>query len=587
MSGLRKLGRCLPYVVVGLACYWMGRLPETLLTSTAEPALSSLSAVAAAATAVPQPAPAAVARPLTGIRKLTQHFNEPDGDVTPWEFVPAENVKDFSTSRHPGLATIYEAGRGEDIKGLLKEPIRIGEYALPWEFQTSFVQSFNAQAGVGAKTQVNYAVGLNLAVTFSDPATWPSDRRQRPPDTHDVQLLVVHLGCTGEAGVGLPQYTSDPHPETYLVWGRGDLGHTVLGDWKIPYVWIGDGAKYAGPASPQLFFRGVVGSPTSVSVGIKFDASHGWNMRHIDCSKFGKITGIWEVGPIISADRWIPDELCRALPQLKGPHPLQLGHGDSKSYREVWTSVGAPDPEPPNPLYEYYVDYCAFFGAPPRPFVEFSDEFDIVGYMGQWQIQEQATLADTHSHPGQLMLKFLGPGLGTGFGAAGGSSLDLKNYPPPWEIEICFTAPDDSIPWNFWMNFIVVDEDGQQRGGWTPGIENFPKERRHKLYGNSMFKLQFDQEIPESVLAHKPLRMLIQCVDRKHVRLGFKGADEEPWCLSQVCDAEQVLGKELGRFDMHCWSSATGEMYGAPPGGPMYQKFLIDYIRYRDQLTVK
>ena len=103
-----------------------------------------------------------------------------------------------------------------------------------------------------------------------------------------------------------------------------------------------------------------------------------------------------------------------------------------------------------------------------------------------------------------------------------------------------------------------------------------------------MRQLQFDREIPESVLAHKPLRMLIQCVDRRHVRLGFKGAAEEPWRLSQPYDASQVLGgKNLGRFDMHCWSSATGEMYGAPPGGPMYQKFLIDYIRYRDELTIE
>jgi hypothetical protein len=185
------------------------------------------------------------------------------------------------------------------------------------------------------------------------------------------------------------------------------------------------------------------------------------------------------------------------------------------------------------------------------------------------------------------MLKFLGPGLGTGFGAAGGSSLDLKNYPPPWEIEICFTAPDDSIPWNFWMNFIVIDEDGEQRGGWTPGVENVPGEKRHKLYGSSVLPIRFDREIPESVLAQKPLRMLIQCVDRQHVRLGFKGAEAEPWHLSQLCSASEVLGKNLGRFDMHCWSSTTGEMYGAPPGCPMYQTFLIDYVRYRDHLTAQ
>ncbi|HLJ10390.1 MAG TPA: hypothetical protein VKU82_04340, partial [Planctomycetaceae bacterium] len=184
-------------------------------------------------------------------------------------------------------------------------------------------------------------------------------------------------------------------------------------------------------------------------------------------------------------------------------------------------------------------------------------------------------------------LKFLGPGLGTGFGPAGGSSLDLSIYPPPWEIEICFNAPDDTIPWNFWMNFIVVDKDGKNRGGWTPGIENFPKEKRHKLYGHSLFKLAFDKEISETILAHKPLYMLIQCVDRSHVRLGFKANPADAWLFSKVYDASKDLGMDIGRFDMHDWSSGTGEMYGAPPGGPMYQKFLIDYLHYRYGLSAK
>src|SRR5262245_41423628 len=217
------------------------------------------------------------------ISDFDQHFNAPGKDIAPWMFVPQDNIKEFSTQEHPGLATIYEAGKGKDIKGILKDPIKIGQYRLPWEFQTSLVQSFNLTAGVGVKTQVNSAIGLNVAVTFSDPATWPADRTQRPRQTHEFQLLVVHLGSTGEAGVGLPQFSTEPHPETYLVWGRGDLGHTAMGDWRIPYVWIGDGAKYAGPASPQLYFRCVLLSPTQLQVGIKFDAAHGWNMRTIDC----------------------------------------------------------------------------------------------------------------------------------------------------------------------------------------------------------------------------------------------------------------------------------------------------------------
>ncbi len=519
------------------------------------------------------------------ISALDQHFNDPGKDISPWQFVPRENIKQFSTEEHPGLATIYEAGAGKDIKGILAEPVKINDYKLPWEFQTSLVQSFNLQAGVGAKTQVNSAIGLNVVLAFSDPATWPKDRGQRPPKARAFQLLVVHLGSTGEAGTGLPQYSSEPHPETYLVWGRGDLGHTAMGDWRIPYVWIGDGAKYGGPASPQLFFRLVLLSPTELAVGIKFDASHGWNMRTINTGDYGPITAVWELGPIISADRWIPDVLCRSLPHIKGPHPLFLGESRAENAPPKMTPIRAPKPEAPNPAYEYYVDYCVFFGSSPRPFEQFSDEFNILGYLGRWQVQEQSTLMDTHSHPGHLMLKLLGPGLGTGFGAAGGSTLRLKDYPPPWEIETSFIAPDDSIPWNYWMNFIVLDAQGKNVGMWTPGVENDPKARRHRVYASATFKPRFEREVPESVLAHKPLGMLIQCLDEAHVRLGFRGDPAQPWHFSEVYDVEHDLGLRLGGFDMHCWSTTTGKMYGAPPGGPMYQKFLIDYVRYRYGLT--
>ena len=519
------------------------------------------------------------------ISELDQHFNTPGGQIAPWIFVPDKNIKEFSTEEHPGLATIYEAGRGTDVKGILKDPIKIGQYLLPWEFQTSLVQSFNLTAGVGVKTQVNSAIGLNVAVTFSEPDTWPADRNQRPDQTHEFQLLVVHLGSTGEAGIGLPQFAADPHPETYFVWGRGDLGHTVMGDWRIPYVWIGDGAKYAGPASPQLYFRCVMLSPTHLQVGIKFDASHGWNMRTIDCSKFGKITGVWEIGPIISADRWIPDVLCRSLPQIKGPHPLFLGDTVGDSGAGKMTTVRSPEPEGPDPNYEYYIDYCVFFGSNPRPFEKFSDEFDIPGYLGRWQVQEQCTLMDTHSYPGHLMLKLIGPGLGTGFGAAGGSSLKLSDYPPPWEIETRFIPPDDSAPWNYWMNFILLDQQGKNLGMWTPGVENDAKAGRHALFDTNTLKVLFRPELPESLLASKPLSMLIQCIDDSHVRLGFRSKSDDPWVLSDICDVKKSIGSELGAFGMHCWSTTSGRMYGARPGAPMYQKFLIDYVRYRYGLS--
>jgi hypothetical protein len=59
------------------------------------------------------------------ISALDQHFNRPGRSIAPWTFGPAGNIKEFSTEEHPGLATIYEAGRGQDIKGILDRPIRI------------------------------------------------------------------------------------------------------------------------------------------------------------------------------------------------------------------------------------------------------------------------------------------------------------------------------------------------------------------------------------------------------------------------------------------------------------------------------
>ena len=522
------------------------------------------------------------------ITEFDQHFNDPGADISPWMFVPEDNVKEFSTSEHPGMATIWEAGKGRDVKGILKHPIKIDDFRLPWEFQTTLVQAFDARAGVGARTQINTAIGLNVAVTFSDPSTWPEDRTQQPPDTRSVQLLVVHLGSTGEAGIGLPQYAPYPHPETYMVWGRGDLGHTVMGDWNIPFVWVGDGSIRWGAASDLLYFRCRVISPTHLQIGIKFAADTGWNMRDIDCSQFGPITGIWEIGPIISGDRWIPDVLCRSIPMLKGPHPLFIGAAGAENFafnEKTMTPVLNPKPEPPNPRYEYYVDYCVFFGSAPMPFEEYSDDFDILGYMGKWQTQPQGTLADTYNNPGYLTLTVIGTGSGTGFGPVGGSSLDLRHYPPPWEIEMSFIAPDDTIPWNFWMNFVLHDKDGENRGMWTPGVENFPDQNRHGLYQTAQIRAEFDPPLPESVLAHKPLTMLIQCIDSSHVRLGFKGDPDGPWHLSKIYDTQEKLGFEIGAFAMHAWSTVTGRRWGARPGGPMYQQFLIDYVHYRYGLT--
>jgi len=46
----------------------------------------------------------------------------------------------------------------------------------------------------------------------------------------------------------------------------------------------------------------------------------------------------------------------------------------------------------------------------------------------------------------------------------------------------------------------------------------------------------FEPEIPESILTHKPLYRLVQIVDASHVRVGFKANKEDPWSLSKLFD---------------------------------------------------
>ena len=114
------------------------------------------------------------------IRKLSQHFVNTKSSES-WHFEPKSNIEEISLSEHRGLVTIREAGKGQDIKGLLKSPIRLNEYPAPWEFHLGILQNHLGQKGLSEK-QINYAIGLNLAVTFSDPKTWPKDRSMPPAD---------------------------------------------------------------------------------------------------------------------------------------------------------------------------------------------------------------------------------------------------------------------------------------------------------------------------------------------------------------------------------------------------------------------
>jgi len=538
----------------------------------------NLGVVLAVEKRVPKPAESA------DIRRLSDHFSDVNDSLDPWRFVPPENIERATKAEHPGLLAIYERGLGKDVRGILKHPIRIEDYPLPWQFQCGWMQNFDAMTG-RSPTQVNYAFGVNLVLAFSDPKSWPAERTQCPQNSHSLQLLVVHLGNYGEVGEGLPQLktATHPSPETYLVWGRGDLAGPAAGDWQIPNIYIGDGARYGGPASNQVYFRVVIDSPTQISVGVKFDASHGWNMRSIDVSRFGQITGIWEIGPIISGDRWIPDELAPKL-------------GLNTSARVL----------PPDPKFEYYLDYCVFFGASPMPLEHHSDEFNIPGYLGQWQIQEQGTIVESYSHPGYLAVHLLGPSMGTGIGNAGVSNLNLQRYRPPWEIEISLIPPDEKYPWNFFLNFGIYDgpfqdphwvalqggqisaPQGELIGYWHPGIENTTSGglAPMKTRGKPAIDVEFDPPVPHEILSHDPVQMLIQVIDDSHVRLGFRARSEDPWYLSKIHDTRRSIGKPIGQLGPHhVWSILTGPKWGGEYGLPAHQKFLIDYVRYRYGLT--
>jgi len=541
----------------------------------------------------------APATPAEGIKDLSEQFNNPGADISPWMFVPKSNIREMSTREHPGMMTVWEAGKGQDVKGILAEPIRINDYRIPWEFQVAFVQNFSAMLAHGAVDQSNYAIGLNVAITFSDPSEWPRDRTQRPPDTRDFQLLVVHLGATGEAGAGLPQFSNRPHPDRYLVWGRGNLGYATMGNWNIPSIWVGDGGRRGGPANDHIFFRFRMLSPTSYQFGFRGDQAYAFHMRRLDVSRYGTPTGIWEIGPIISGDNWIPDVLCRSLRMEKGWHDVGdlKSHTDSKGkYRYGWEKFyHQPDPVPPKSRYPYHIDYCVFMPSAPLPLEEFSDDFNIPGYMARWQAQPQSTLIETYSNPGNLTLTLIGSPCATGVAPVGGSELDLSMYKPPWEIEIAFTAPDDTIPWNWWMNWQILDSEGKPSSSWHPGVQNFPEAGRHRY--TNVFQPDFDSkvpapidvifepEIPEAILSSKPLAMLIQIIDPSRVRVGFRANQQDPWYFSRVFDVEKSLGGPIVKFGQHAFSTKTGREFGGPPGSPMFQRFIIDYIDYRYGLS--
>lgn len=530
------------------------------------------------------------------IRKLTQHFIAPTEDISPWMFYPQSNIKSLSSTAHRGLLTITDAGKGQDIKGVTNEPIPIDKYPLPWEFQLGLVQP----EGKAGDAQTNYAFGLNIAVTFSDPSTWPKDRTQLPPDTHSLQLMVARIGNYGEIyRTGIPQLRfgelnhGDPSPEAYLLYGRGDLAPNVIGDWKVPYIWLGyeppepgqfgaafgwSWSKFGGPAEQggvqDIRFRIRMLTSTKLEVGFGYGYQRGWRMRTIDVSRFGKITGIWEVGPVISLDRWMADELAPKL----NIHPT-------------------PVLDPPNSgTSTYYVDYMQFFGEGAENFDHLSDDFNIPGLPADNRFFiENDVMAETWSHPGYLTMtpsgKYDGWAICPMAAAqmtAGLAYVELAKFKPPIEFELAYVVPDDAIPWSFYHSLALTD-DKDKAHNWSPGIQNIPGKGRIYIDESPVSALEvrhgaeinmvFDKPVPQSVLTNKPSRMLLQIIDEYHIRIGFKGAEKDAWYWSRPFDTTKLFGK-IVKLQLPCVVSYIQDRSGVG-NYPHHQQIMIDYLHYR------
>jgi hypothetical protein len=518
------------------------------------------------------------------IQDLSQHFGDLGGDISPWTFVPQSNIDELSTTAHPGMVTLWDGGQHQNIKGILNQPIRIDDYALPWEFHLGFIQNNQAFKGI-SDNQVNYAYGLNIVVTYSDPSTWPADRSQLPPQSESYQILAIHLGNYGENyRVGLPQIRNsqlnyfDPAPEVYLVYARGELQSSQMGNWRVPYNWNGyfnpftSWSKDGGPASYNIRFRANLVNSRRIDVGFGNGLHPGWRMDIISTSK--DITGIWEIGPIIVLDSWMTD----TLPGLLGV-------------------TGSPAVQAPDPLFEYFIDYAVFYGNGPGDFEQLSDEFNVPGYLGdQRWFQEGNAVAEIFSNPGYLTLTQLGqnggcamcPIFGPGF-------LDFSQFTPPFEIETRFIPPTNTQPWNLWWSMALFNQGGGAIG-WTPGLQFVPGQGVFYINQNSTdpnviavnpnVNVLFSPPLTQELLTSRPLQMLVQFVDRSRLRVGFRNDEQTDWTFSLVHNTGSF--GEINHISLPCPASFQGVLGDSGWGqgnSPEYQKILFDYVRFRYGLT--
>jgi hypothetical protein len=151
------------------------------------------------------------------------------------------------------------------------------------------------------------------------------------------------------------------------------------------------------------------------------------------------------------------------------------------------------------------------------------------------------------------------------------------------------------IPWNLWWTFNLFDSGGKSLGqGWGPGVQNIPGQGRRyinsfgadpaKFASSSLMNVEFQRELPQSLLTAKPLFMIVQVLDASHLRVGFKARAADPWLFSKTIDTQATFGKRIGKIGYPCLASfqgAAGQKGWGVGNFPAYQQFLIDYVRFR------
>jgi hypothetical protein len=255
-----------------------------------------------------------------------------------------------------------------------------------------------------------------------------------------------------------------------------------------------------------------------MSLAVRFRQDSAYIIRPVDLSKWGQVTGIWEIGPIVPSSSWL---------------------------KKNWLGSEEIPAEPTPKGTEVYAGFCAFRynGEMGRiPSIEcLSNEFNIPGYIGPWQTEIHGAVAETWSNPGALSVTLRG-GKNWWGGAVGQlGNLGFGEYPPPFEVEVGLTGPGENVPWNFHMNWHLNKKDmwSPAKGSWKPGVCNIPGEglKAGNIYIqdktvvlNTKFGPVF-KSLPPGLKADKPVYWLARVLDRKHLQMGTKAQVHDKWTL--------------------------------------------------------